>query len=371
MSREAYVAGTGSFLPGDPIPYEEMEKYLGVLDQAPVKVRKWIAQATPLMREVLDINVVHYAIDPVTGEFNEDNVTMAVKAAKIALADGGFAADEIDLICYGSAHQDQMPTASVRIQEELGIETCAELSIHANCSSAYKALYLAAELIKTGRYDNALVLSANVSSSELRADYYNQPLLDKAAVYPRFFLCDGAGAVLLTSDRARSKGFLMELGFIESIGGKRKSIMQNGRPAYWMNPREEFEKGLHHLKQDFQNSLSTNVFQEEEGSIFFKGLMRMLTLGGIPVETLKFFQINLPAKHIVDSVKGELAAIGIPESKVYSKLDRLGYCGPPMVFVCLDKMLKEETFSPGERVVSFVTEVSKFMQAGYSLKYVG
>jgi len=67
---------------------------------------------------------------------------MSVKAAKKALLDAGLLASDIDLIIYGSAHQDQMPTASVRIQEQLGIEQCGEISIHANCTSAYKAFWL-------------------------------------------------------------------------------------------------------------------------------------------------------------------------------------------------------------------------------------
>ena len=75
-----------------------------------------------------------------------------------------------------------MPTTSVRIQEALGIEVCDELSIHANCTSAYKALYLAHELIKGGRNQRALVLSSSLSSSELVAEYYNQPLAERESL---------------------------------------------------------------------------------------------------------------------------------------------------------------------------------------------
>ena len=148
------------------------------------------------MREILDVSYVHYAIDPVTREFTEDNVTMAVKAANKALDAAGMAPTDIDLICYGSAHQDQMPTASVRIQEALGIDRCDELSIHANCTSAYKALYLAHQLVAAGKNKNALVLSSNISSSELRAEYYNQPLVDRESLFLRWFLCDGSGAAV-------------------------------------------------------------------------------------------------------------------------------------------------------------------------------
>jgi len=135
---------------------------------------------------------------------------MSVKAARPALAMAGLAPDEVDLLCYGSAHQDQMPTASVRIQEALGIERCQELAIHANCTSAYKALYLAHQLIAHGRNEHALVISSSMSSSELRAEYYNPAVIDKESLFLRWFLSDGAGAVVLSSDPARSVGLELE-----------------------------------------------------------------------------------------------------------------------------------------------------------------
>jgi 3-oxoacyl-[acyl-carrier-protein] synthase III len=47
----------------------------------------------------------------------------------------------------------------------------------------------------------------------------------------------------------------------------------------------------------------------------------------------------------------------------------MGYIGPPMAIVSIDRMLREEQFNRGDLILSFVTEVSKFMQAGFLLKY--
>lgn len=368
MPQPVYIAGTGSYLPGAPLPVEDIDRVLGPLTQAPPKIRRWMESTAPLMRELLAIDYVHYAIDPTTREFTDDNVSMATKAATAALRGAGLEPREVDLICYGSAHQDQMPTASVRIQAALGIEACDELSIHANCTSAYKALYLAHQLIRAGQNRCALVLSAGISSSELRAEYYNQALVDKESLYLRWFLGDGAGAVILTSDATRSLGFEVEQTYIESVGGKRDSLMYNQRPALWLSPKDEYERGLHHLKQSFRNALATEVFQEGNGSVFFNGFRRMLARGRVPKEKIKAFQINMPAKHIVESVLEECEAFGIPRSAYWTKLDRLGYCGPPMALIGLDRILAEEPFEADDRIVSFVTEVSKFMQAGYSIR---
>lgn len=365
MTPSVRIAGTGSFLPGDPIPFEKAQQVLGPLDQAPVRIRKWFEQTTAVMAELLDVRSLHYAIDPVTRRFTEDNVTMAVKAARAALESAGVQPGDIDLITYGSPHQDQMPTASVRIQEALGIEVCDELSIHANCTSAYKALYTAHQLIRAGRNRTALVISANMASSELRSEYLNQELVDKESLFLRWFLCDGAGAVVLTNREDVRGTYELEHSYIESVGGKRPSLMFNNRPSYWMNPRDEFAIAAHHLRQRFRNELATGIFQEEGGSVFLKGLRRMLDQAATPLQTIELFQVNLPARHIAESVIEELAGMGIGRERFYTRMSTLGYSGPPMVFVCLDAINREGGVAPGGRVVSFVTEVSKFMQAGY------
>ncbi len=375
MSREVYIRGSGSFLPGEPVPFENIGEVLGELKNAPERIRKWMKTTESVLKELLSVEYFHYAYDPEKMEFTEDNISMSVKAAEKALDAAGLGPEDIDLICYGSPHQDQMPTPSVRIQERLGIEMCDEISVHANCTSAYKAMYLAHQLISSSKNRYALVVSSNIASSELIADYYNQKKADKDSLFLRWFLCDGAGALVLSSEPKKDtqgkplKNYKITNTYIESIGGKRPSLMFNNRPAYWINPLKEYEQGMHHLKQKFRNSLSTDLFQGEDGSIFIQGLKRMLDEKPVPPEKIRYMQVNLPAKHIADSVREECAGLGIQESAYYTKLDNLGYSGPPMAFICLDKIIREEEILRGEYIVSFVTEVSKFMQAGYSVIY--
>ncbi len=361
------ITGSGSFLPGKPIPADEVDHYLGNLTGAPEKIRKWLTRVRILMKEMLEVDYYHFAIDPVTREFTEDNITMSAKAAKEAIADAGLKAGDIDLIVYGSAHQDQMPTASVRIQEALGIERCAEISVHANCTSAYKALLLGSDLVRNGRYRNALVISSGISSSELVAEYYNQPIVKKEELFLRYFLSDGAAAVVLQASDQHRDGLFIEYNYIESAGGFKPSAMGNRRPAYFMNPAKEFELGYHHLAQMFQEELRAN-FHESGGSVFIHGLERMLALHPIDPGRIKFFQVNFPSKHISELIMDECAVLGIDRKTLWTKMSSMGYIGPPMALLCLDRIRKEETFNPGDLVVSFVTEVSKFMQAGYVIE---
>ncbi len=368
LEKYIKLIGTGSFLPGKPITINEVDNYLGELTEAPQKIQKWLHRMKSLMNEMLEVEYYHFAIDPETREFTEDNITMSVKAANNALKEAGLKATDIDLIVYGSAHQDQMPTASVRIQEALGIEQCGEISIHANCTSAYKALLVASDFLKSGRYKNALVISSGMSSSELRAEYYNQPIVKKEELFLRYFLSDGAGALVLQATDKKENGLFVEETYMESIGGKKPSAMMNKRPAYWMNPKEEFELGYHHLAQMFNDQLRTH-FHDEDGSVFLKGLKRMLNKYPIDLNELKYFQVNFPSKHISELIMDECDELGIDRNTLYTKMSTMGYAGPPMAFISIDKILKEEKLNKGDVILSFVTEVSKFMQAGYILKY--
>ncbi|MDY6800350.1 MAG: 3-oxoacyl-ACP synthase [Bacteroidota bacterium] len=362
------ITGTGSYLPGKPITIDEVDHFLGELTEVPKKLQKWLQRMKVLMQEMLEVKHYHFAIDPETREFTDDNITMSVKAAKKALNAAGFKANDIDLIVYGSAHQDQMPTTSVRIQEALGIEQCGEMGIHANCTSAYKAFLVASDFIKSGRYKNALVISSSMSSSELRAEYYNQLLVKKEELFLRYFLSDGAGALLLQADNEKKNGLYVEETYMESIGGKKPAAMLNKRPAYWMNPKQEYELGYHHLSQMFNEQLRTH-FHDNDGSVFIKGLKRMLRKYPVDLKQLKYFQVNFPSKHISELIMDECEALGIDRNTLYTKMSGMGYAGPPMAFISINKIVSEEKLQTNDIILSFVTEVSKFMQAGYILKY--
>jgi 3-oxoacyl-[acyl-carrier-protein] synthase III len=135
-----------------------------------------------------------------------------------------------------------------------------------------------------------------------------------------------------------------------------------------MNPKKEFELGWHHLAQMFQEELSAN-FHEPGGSVFLKGLKRMMDIYRLDLSNLRFFQVNFPSKHITELIMDECQSLGIQRETLYTKMSTMGYIGPPMALLCLDKIKKEEKLNHSDLILSFVTEVSKFMQAGYVIRY--
>jgi 3-oxoacyl-[acyl-carrier-protein] synthase III len=100
-----------------------------------------------------------------------------------------------------------------------------------------------------------------------------------------------------------------------------------------------------------------------------KGLKRMLQKYPMDLNRLKYFQVNFPSKHISELVMDECEEMGINRNTLYSKMADMGYAGPPMAFISIHKIVSEENLQSNDIILSFVTEVSKFMQAGYILKY--
>ncbi|MBC8487319.1 MAG: 3-oxoacyl-ACP synthase, partial [Bacteroidetes bacterium] len=84
------IIGSGSFLPGEAILPDQVDYYLGQLTEAPEKIRKWLQRVRILMKELLEVEYYHFALDPKTREFTEDNVSMSVKAAREAITDAGM-----------------------------------------------------------------------------------------------------------------------------------------------------------------------------------------------------------------------------------------------------------------------------------------
>ena len=370
MEKDVKLLGTGSYLPGEPIKFEEINNYLGPFEKAPQKIQKWTERIQPVMKEMLGIEYCHYAFNNKTRTFEDDNLSLSVKAANVALKDAGIEAKEIDLLIYGGAYSHQLPPISTRIQEALGIEICGEFQIHANCSSVYKAIKLAHTLLKTGEYKNALVISSIVVSSCFIPEFYNQEKVTKEDIFLRWYLCDGAGAFVLSAVDEKKNGFFLENTYTESAGGKKNSAMCNDYPYHWNNPMVDYDNCAHHIRQIYLNEMRDHALEENGKTIFYNALKRMLDSQKIDITQLKYFVVNMPSRSVREFITNECTELGIDIDKFYSFIEKVGYAGPPAAIISIDNLLKNSTFKHGDLIFSFVMEVSKFMQAGFTLRYI-
>ncbi|MDY7034970.1 MAG: 3-oxoacyl-ACP synthase [Thermodesulfobacteriota bacterium] len=361
--RDVFIAGAGSFSPGDPIPFDSIEDVLGKITEAPKRLLKRINRIQSFMKGMLGIEYSHFALDPETREPTETNVSMAVKSSKKALEAAEMDPSEIDLIIYAGILYDYIcPPSSVLVQDELNIPHCAELSIHSNCTSTYKAIQVASDLIANGRYNNALIISSQMSSTFLRAEYYNQKEITEDQAILRWFLSDGAGALVLTAKKPKKMTVKVVDTYLESVGvGIEPSMKMLIGSNYW-NIQKIFENGWHHLTQDLKTVAQLSP------ELFIQGFKRMVEKTQQDISTVKCLFMNIPSKHLFDIGTGILRNEYHFDKLIYSKLSTRGYPGPPAIIIALDDYLGEADLDPGDRLVSFVTESSKWMHAGFILE---
>lgn len=365
--NDVYITGIGSFSPGAPLSFEEAERALGPLDRAPDKLRAWIDRVRPIFKEMLSIRAYYYALDPESRRPTHDNLTLCVPCARAAMAEAGVGPGDIDAVLYGGILMENVcPPTTVLLQEALGIPRCAEFAIHSNCTSIYKAIQVAADFLRLGRYRNALVVSSQLSSAFLRSEFYNQSVVDKKDAILRWFLCDGAGALVLTSRPRGPRRLRVVDTYIASAGlglGPDMYCLMGGQRC---QPLEVFERGWHHLKQSFDSVARTAP------RLFMEALDDMIARIGVGPAAFRYFLANIPTRHLSDllleRLKKDDRFRGVT---LYSKLAERGYPGPPAILVGLDEFVRETDLRPGERVVNLVTESSKWMHGGFLLEAAG
>lgn len=369
MDKYVKMSGVSSYLPGEPIPFEEINNHLGSFDIKSKKLQKWAERVQPIMQDMLGIQYCYYAFDKEKREFTDDNLSLSVKAARIALERANLKPSDIDLLIYGGAYSNQMPPVSTRIQEALGIDICGEFHIHSNCTSVYKAIKLAHTMLQSGEYKNALVVSSSVASSCFIPEFYNQEALTKDDIFLRWYLCDGAGAMVFTAQDEKDEGFYLEDTYIESAGGHKQSAMYNELPYHYSNPLDDYKTGAHHIRQIYLSDMKEYALEENGKTIFYNALKRMIEKKKVNLEHLENFVVNMPSKFVRASIIDECVELGIPKDKFYSAIEDVGYAGPPAAIISIDNLLQTRTFEDEDLVFSFVMEVSKFMQGGFTLRY--
>ncbi len=164
----ARIAGVGSYLPKKVLSNHDLEKMMDTSDE-------WIRERTGIKRR-------HIASD------GETTSSMALEAAKRAIADAGRTAADVDLIVLGTATPDKIfPSTACIVQRQLGIKGSAAFDIAAACSGFLYALDVATRYIRTGGATCALVIGSETLSRVVNWEDRSTAVL----------FGDGAGAFLL------------------------------------------------------------------------------------------------------------------------------------------------------------------------------
>lgn len=326
----------------------------------------------PRMLESSGIESRHFAIDPETHRLTHTVASLGEVAARRALEVAGRNPEDIDLVLLSSPNYDQStPPTSTLLQERLGIEHCAEMEIHSNCSGVGKSVQIAYDALRLGRYKRALVVICQLSSVYLRSCYFKQEAMGKTAAALRYILADGAGAMVLEAAPADSQEHLpLEvLGtYVESRGGKMPPAMTaGGGVADLVEPRspsvECYERGMHHLNQDFA------AVSRYAGPYVLDGILRMLETLDIDSSTVAHYIASIPTMQLYRANEEQIQTrLRIPLERMKFRAANTGYCGGASILLHFDEMVRDGEIGPDQTVVLHSVESSKWMTAGFVVR---
>jgi len=167
----AALLGTGARPGGKRLPSAEIDARLG-------KPSGWLETASGVICR------------PVLGE-GETQESLALDAARQALADANLDASDVDLLLFASAVGRQpIPSTATLLKRELGLTRCASpaFDVNATCLSAVAAMEIAALYIGASRARHALIVASEIATRAL-------PWTDDPATAALFG--DGAAAIVL------------------------------------------------------------------------------------------------------------------------------------------------------------------------------
>ena len=226
------IRGAGSAMPQRVVTNAELAGRLDTSDE-------WIVERTGIRQR-------HIA-----GE-GETTGTLAIAAARAALADAGVDAKKIDLIVLATATPDNtFPATATKVQAALGCNGCPAFDVQAVCSGFLYAMTTADAMLRSGQATCALVIGAETFSR----------ILDWEDRTTAVLFGDGAGAIVLEAqdvaeDTAKSEGPGILTSQLHADGAQHDLLYVDGGPSTTqtvghlrMKGREVFRHAVGNLAQ--------------------------------------------------------------------------------------------------------------------------
>ena len=197
MSPNAVITGWGMYAPERVMSNDELATMVETSDE-------WIVSRTGIRER--RIAAPH-----------ETTATLAANASRDALAVAGLEADELDLVVLGTCSPDYfMPATAVLVAEQIGATRAAGFDVMAACSGFVFSLATATAYVRSGMYNNVLVIGVEVLSRFLDWTDRNTCVL----------FGDGAGAVVVS--RSDQPGGLLGLDMFSDGSGAEGIIYPAG-----------------------------------------------------------------------------------------------------------------------------------------------
>ena len=167
---EVYITKAGKYLPNEPISNDEMEDYLGMINDTASKARRLILRNNGIKSR-------YYALDK-NGNFTHTNADLTNKAIE-DLYDQNFKKEDIELLSCGTSTPDHLLPSHAAMVHGLMKNHSLELNSSSGvCCAGMNALKYGFLSVKSGNTKNAVCTGSERVSSWMLADKFNQEVIN-------------------------------------------------------------------------------------------------------------------------------------------------------------------------------------------------
>lgn len=307
----AKITALGCYTPPGLLTNQDLEKLVETNDQ-------WILERTGIRERHIA------APDVATSD-------LAVEAAKIALANRGIEATDLDAILVCTVTPDMMfPSTACLVQNRLGAKGAWGFDLIAACSSFVYGLTTAAHLVSGGSHKKVLVIGADTMSRII--DY-----TDRATCV---LFGDGAGAMLVEPAENGECGFIGFQNEIDGSGGDYLKMPAGGSrmPA----SIETVQNRLHYVKQD-----GGQVFKYAVRKMY-ESCRDLLAKHNISADEIKVMIPHQANRRIITAAAERL---GIACDKVIINIDRFGNTTAGTIPLATRDAIEQGKLTKGDLVI--------------------
>jgi 3-oxoacyl-[acyl-carrier-protein] synthase III len=261
----------------------------------------------------------------------ESLTQLATQAAAAAIAMAGISPQDLDLIILATSTPDDLFGSASLVQAQLGAVQAVAFDLTAACSGFIFGLVTAAQFIRTGVYQNVLLIGADILSR----------WVDWSDRRTCILFGDGAGAVILqANDRDRLLGFELR-----SDGSQNHCLTLAYQPQpYALTPEVTIAQGRYHpITMNGQEVYRFAVKQVPE--VIEKALFR----AGLTVDQIDWLLLHQANQRILDAVAQRLH---IPPEKVISNLALCGNTSAASIPLALDAEVRQAHIRPGDVIAA-------------------
>lgn len=371
MSNEVFITKISRFLPNKPVSNDEMEEYLGMIDNKPSKARRIVLRNNGIVNR-------HYALKK-GGEPTHNNAELAAEAVRM-LFDDRFRKEHVQLLASGTASPDQvMPSHASMVHGLLDIPAIEIASFSGSCCASMQALKFCYLSVLSGNTHNAVCTGSEMLSHWMLAKYFEKetenesklkenPLLSFEKEFLRWMLSDGAGAVLLENRPAGKMSLKIDWIDIRSYANEKETCMfagaaksDNGDVLGWcrFEPEDWLNKSIFSLKQDTR--MLGNYIVKMGGQF----LKEILDKREFDINTIDYFLPHLSSEYFREPIFKELEELGIniPKEKWFTNLTTVGNVATVSFILMLEELIRTRELKKGQKILIQVPESARFTYA--------